>query len=36
MPVRRIKVMMLLEAGLDSYRQQRWVKLSEGQGMRKR
>lgn len=31
-----LKVMTLLEAGLDSYRQQRWVKLSEGQGMRKR
>ncbi|MAX33181.1 MAG: oxidoreductase [Halomonadaceae bacterium] len=31
-----IKVMMLLEAGLDSYRQQRWVKLREGTGMRQR
>lgn len=31
-----IKVMTLLEAGLDSYRQQRWVKLREGNGMRQR
>ncbi|PXX99884.1 oxidoreductase [Halomonas sp. LBP4] len=31
-----IEVMTLLETGLDSYRQGRWLKLKEGNGLRKR
>ncbi|MDI5986233.1 oxidoreductase [Halomonas sp. M4R5S39] len=31
-----LEVMTLLEAGLDSYRQGRWMKLKEGSGLRKR
>lgn len=31
-----IETMALLEAGLDSYRQGRWVKLKEGNGVRRR
>ncbi len=30
-----MEVMELLEAGLDSYRQARWVRLKEGNGLQR-